>query len=125
MPEKALCEEEFLLFALEYYVNPQCTSLVEFYEDLNRIKYLKRLINRIDGSNSQKIRLILNHIIILTNVFGVLPANRILFFRMEPKYYRCLKTYLFFLEMLVPNIPEANIAMIEVDGELLEELRKI
>ena len=125
MDEVRICDEDFLVFALEHYENPQCGSLGEFYEDLDRIKYLKRLMNRTEGDNGQKNRLVLNHIIILTNVFGVRIANRILFFRMEEKYHKYLKTYLHFLNMLVAEIPEANLALIEMDGMLLEELRKI
>lgn len=120
-----LCDEGFLVFALEHYDNPQCTSMEEFYEDLDRIKYLKRLMNRTDGDPAQKNRLILNHIIILTNVFGITPANRILFFRMEQKYHKYLKTYLHFLNVLALQIPEATISEMEMDGQLLEELRKI
>jgi len=125
MDETRICDEDFLVFALEHYENPQCGSLEEFYEDLDRIKYLKRLMNRTDGDSGQRNRLILNHIIILTNVFGARIANRILFFRMEEKYHKYLKTYLHFLNMLVAEIPEANLAMVEMDDKLLEELRKI
>jgi len=125
MDEVRICDEDFLVFALRHYENPQCGSLEEFYEDLDRIKYLKRLMNRTDGDCAQRNRLVLNHIIVLTNVFGARIANRILFFRMEEKYHKYLKTYLHFLNMLVAEIPEANIALIEMDGILLEELRKI
>jgi len=125
MDETRICDEDFLVFALEHYENPQCGSLEEFYEDLDRIKYLKRLMNRTDGDSGQRNRLILNHIIILTNVFGARIANRILFFRMEEKYHKYLKTYLHFLNMLVAEIPEANLATVEMDDKLLEELRKI
>jgi hypothetical protein len=125
MDEVRICDEDFLVFALRHYENPQCGSLEEFYEDLDRIKYLKRLMNRTDGDSGQRNRLVLNHIIVLTNVFGARIANRILFFRMEEKYHKYLKTYLHFLNMLVAEIPEANLALIEMDGMLLEELRKI
>ena len=125
MDETRICDEDFLVFALEHYENPQCGSLEEFYEDLDRIKYLKRLMNRTDGDSGQRNRLVLNHIIILTNVFGARIANRILFFRMEEKYHKYLKTYLHFLNMLVAEIPEANLATVEMDDKLLEELRKI
>ncbi len=125
MDETQICDEDFLVFALQHYENPQCISLEEFYEDLDRIKYLKRLMNRIDGDNEQRNRLVLNHIIILTNVFGARNANRILFFRMEQKYHKYLKTYLHFLNMLVAEIPEANLAVVEIDNKLFEELRKI
>jgi hypothetical protein len=125
MDETRICDEDFLVFALEHYENPQCGSLEEFYEDLDRIKYLKRLMNRTEGDGGQRNRLVLNHIIILTNVFGARIANRILFFRMEEKYHKYLKTYLHFLNMLVAEIPEANLAVVEMDDKLLEELRKI
>ena len=120
-----LCDEDFLVFALQHYENPQCESLEEFYEDLDRIKYLKRLMNRSEGNVGQRNRLILNHLIILTNVFGIIPANRILFFRMEEKYHKYLKTYLHFLNVLASEVPEARIQELQMDDSLLEELKKI
>lgn len=120
-----LCDEDFLVFALQHYENPQCESLEEFYEDLDRIKYLKRLMNRSEGNVGQRNRLILNHLIILTNVFGIIPANRILFFRMEEKYHKYLKTYLHFLNVLAVEVPEARIQELQMDDSLLEELKKI
>lgn len=125
MQDDVLSDEEFLIFSLQHYENPQCSSLEEFYEDLDRIKYLKRLMNRGDGDAGQKNRLILNHLIILTNVFGIVPGCRILFYRMEQKYHRQLKTYLHYLNMLAREIPETNISLIEMDNALLEELRRI
>ena len=120
-----ISEEDFLIFALQHYENPQCGSLEEFYEDLDRIKYLKRLMNRTDGDIEQRNRLVLNHLIILTNVFGIEIGNRILFYRMEQKYHAMLKTFLHFLNVLHYEIPEADIAAIEMDEQLLEKLRKI
>ena len=125
MTDDILSDEEFLIFSLRHYDNPQCESLEEFYEDLDRIKYLKRLLNRLDGDLQQRNRLILNHIIILTNVFGMVPANRILFFRMEENYHKYLKTYLQYLNLLALSIPEVNIDSIQVDMELLKELERI
>lgn len=125
MCEKPLCDEDFLSFALQHYDNPQCGSLEEFYEDLDRIKYIKRLMNREDGDLGQRNRLILNHLIIMTNVFGIEEGNRILFYRMEEKFYPRLKTFLYFLNVLHLEIPEADIAAIPMEFKLLEELRKI
>lgn len=125
MCEKPLCDEDFLSFALQHYDNPQCGSLEEFYEDLDRIKYIKRLMNREDGDLGQRNRLILNHLIIMTNVFGIEEGNRILFYRMEEKFYPRLKTFLYFLNVLHLEIPEADIAAIPMESKLLEELRKI
>jgi|LauGreDrversion4_2_1035121.scaffolds.fasta_scaffold252827_4 hypothetical protein len=125
MWEDRLCDEGFISFALQHYENPQCESLGEFYEDLDRIKYLKRLMNRTDGDLAQRNRLILNHLIIITNVFGIKAGNRILFYRMEEKYHRYLKTYLHFLNVLAKEIPEAALSGMEMDDALLGELRKI
>ena len=125
MCEKSLCDEDFLSFALQHYDNPQCGSLEEFYEDLDRIKYIKRLLNREDGDLGQRNRLILNHLIIMTNVFGIEEGNRILFYRMEEKFYPRLKTFLYFLNVLHLEIPEADLAAIPMEQGLLEELRKI
>lgn len=125
MQEKPLNDEEFLIFSLQHYENPQCGSLEEFYEDLDRIKYLKRLINRSDGDAEQKNRLILNHLIVLTNVFGIIPCCRILFFRMENKYHQKLKTYLKYLNVLAVQIPEVDLMKIELDEELMNQLRNI
>jgi hypothetical protein len=125
MQEKPLNDEEFLIFSLQHYENPQCESLEEFYEDLDRIKYLKRLMNRTDGDAEQKNRLILNHLMVLTNVFGIVPCCRILFFRMESKYHQKLKTYLKYLNVLAAQIPELDLTNIELDEELMNRLRNI
>lgn len=125
MEEQVLSDEEFLTFSLQHYANPQCSSLEEFYEDLDRIKYLKRLMNREDGDLSQRNRLVLNHLIIFTNVFGIVPGNRILFFRMEEKYHKYLKTYLHYLNVLAREVPEVDLKSVLMDDMLLEELRKI
>ena len=69
----------FLLYAAKHYDNPQCFDTIEFYEDLKRFKYIKRLLNRYD----LKERLILNHIVVLFNLFGVYPSIRMLFLKCE------------------------------------------
>ncbi len=104
-----LDESNFLDYALSYYENPNCLDLDEFHEDLNRIKYIKRLFNRFDQKNSLKERLILNHIIILNNVFGSTPCARILFFKIEDKYHSYMKSFLKYLEFLPIEIPELDL----------------
>ena len=125
MEHKRLSDEDFIFLALGHYENPQCESLEEFYEDLDRIKYLKRLMNRTGEDVGQKDRLIINHLIILTNVFGIVMTSRILFFKMEERYHRQLKTYLHFLNVLPKEIPEINLDAVGIDDKLLEELRKL
>jgi hypothetical protein len=82
-----LSEDNFLLYAIKVYDNPSCKGMNEFYEDLNRIKYIKRLFNKYETKKILKERLLLNHIMILNNVFGVEGCARILFFKIEPKYH--------------------------------------
>jgi len=81
-----LDESNFLIYAAKYYDNPQCFDTQEFMEDLNRFRYVKRLLKRYKETGDLKERLILNHIIIIYNVFGSVPATRMLFFKMNNMY---------------------------------------
>ena len=78
-----LTEDNFLLYAAQNYDNPQCSSTEEFYDDLKKFKYIKRLFNKYSDSGELKERLILNHIVVLINVFGPVPAVNLMFFRLE------------------------------------------
>jgi hypothetical protein len=91
-----LNDENFLLYAMKCYDSPNAI-MSEFEEDLKRIKYIKRLIKRYKTNGELKERLILNHIIILSNVFGTRNAVRMLFFRLDEEDYQILKTFLIFL----------------------------
>lgn len=81
MKFERLDESNFLLYAAKHYDNPQCFDTIEFYEDLKRFKYIKRLFNRYVEDGDLKERLILNHIVVLFNLFGVEPATRMLFLK--------------------------------------------
>ena len=81
---KTLDDSNFLLYAASNYDNPQCYDTDEFYDDLKRFKYLKRLFNRYKETGELKERLILNHLIVIYNVFGPMPATRLLFFMSRP-----------------------------------------
>ena len=126
-----LDESNFLLYAAKNYDNVQCYDTLEFYDDLKRFKYVKRLFNRYVEEGDLKERLILNHIIILNNVFGPVPTARMLFLKccgME-KY---LNPFLLFLNILpekIENIGVDNKTIytkdINIDNFILEELRKI
>ena len=91
-----LNEETFLLTAMKAYDKPNCI-LSEFEEDLKRIKYIKRLIKKYQINNELKERLILNHLVILGNVFGVEQSVRLLFYKLHETDYPILKTFLLFL----------------------------
>jgi hypothetical protein len=98
-----LDETNFLLYAARHYENPQCYDTIEFYDDLKRIKYIRRLFNIYQESGELKERLILNHIIILYNVFGVIPATRMLFFKLF-EHKEQLKPFLVFLNFMPLSI---------------------
>jgi hypothetical protein len=108
MMQETLDETNFVLYAAKYYDNPECFDTEEFMSDLKRFKYLRRLFNKYKEDGDLKERLILNHIIVIYNVFGVVPATRMLFFRLTG-YYEYLKPFLEFLGYLPNNIPNIGI----------------
>jgi len=118
------------LFSEMSYKNPQCLSYEDFYEDMYRIKYVKRLFNKYHRGGEIKTRLILNHIIAFYNVFEKRDATRILFFKMEEKYWTLLKTFLLYLSYMpeiVHGIDGRNIMSdeISVDDSVYKELEDI
>lgn len=130
MHEK-LDDSNFLLYCAKHYDNPHCHDTDEFYEDLRRIKYIKKLITRYVITGELKERLILNHIIILNNVFGPTHTVRILFLKME-KQLKYVKPFLILLNILperVYNIgKEGKIFVtdeIQMDPKIIEALRRI
>ena len=122
-----LTEDNYTYFAMKAYCNSQCKSLDEFHEDLNRTKYLKRLFRRYQATGALRERLILNHIIIFYNVFGVEPATRLLFFKIEEELHPLLKTFLVYLSCCPEqNIPETkDLVGIPLNETLVEVLRKL
>ena len=95
-----LNDDNYMMFAMRVYNNPQCKNISEFQEDMNRIKYLKRLFRKYKSSGQLRERLILNHIIIFYNVFDIIPATRLLFSRIEKDLHPYLKTFIVFLNNL-------------------------
>jgi hypothetical protein len=125
-----LTKDNFLLYAIKAYDNHQCMSMEEFKEDLKKIKYIKRLINRFIKTGLLKERLILNHIIILGNIFGPEHTTRILFFRLEAQYYSTLKTFLVYLNYMperVIGLETGDIVSedIPIDNIVLDKLKKL
>tara|TARA_E500000318_G_scaffold47668_1_gene44878 strand:- start:392 stop:784 length:393 start_codon:yes stop_codon:yes gene_type:complete len=120
-----LNEQNFLLYAMKHYTNPQCSSIEDFNEDLNRIKYLKRLFGRYHQKGILKERLILNHIIILGNIFGPTNAARILFFKIDEELHSYLKSFLLYLNYIPElsyKIPEVDLNNIPVDLRIIKNL---
>lgn len=115
-----LTEENFTLYAMKHYDNPHCRGVNEFNDDLKKFKYLKRLFRKYRAGGGLKERLILNHIIVIYNLFGVDAATNMLFFKIDKKYWPQLKSFLMYLNVMPPD----NL-MVEVDQDVLQSLRKI
>jgi hypothetical protein len=120
-----LNQNNFMMFAMKMYSNPLCTGIEEFKEDMNRIKYIKRLFLKYKKNHKLKDRLILNHIIILQNVFGAEACSRILFYKLNSELHSVLKTFLDYLQYLPPSIPEVNLSDIELDQKIVKILSRI
>jgi hypothetical protein len=118
-----LNEDNFLLFAIKHYENPQAVTKEDFEKDLNHFKYIKRLLKRYKKSGELKTHLILNHFIILYNIFGE-ATTPMLFFKIERELWSSLKSFIIFLNRL-PEYPKSSIHNIQVDLHCLKELYKI
>ena len=116
-----LTPDNIIMFAMKHYDNPSCVDRKEFLDDMKRFKYLKRLFRKYDTSDVLKVRLILNHIIVLANVFGVDASSTLLFFKIEKKHWSTLKTFLVYLHYM----PENDLKDIATDVKVLKELRDI
>ena len=121
-----LTNENYLMFALLHYDNPHCVDIKEYFEDVRKLKYIKRLFNRYKEDGVIKERLILNHIISFYNVFDNAAATRLLFFRVGTEYHSLLKTFLVFLNKMPEQVNENLYSSdIQLDKEIIELLRTL
>ena len=118
-----LNEDNFLLFAIKHYENPQAVTREDFDRDLNHFKYIKRLLKRYKNSGQLKTHLLLNHFIILYNIFGE-ATTPMLFFKIENDLWSAMKSFIIFLGRF-PEYPKSGIHDIQVDINCLSELYKI
>lgn len=110
-----------MLFALKHYDNPQCEGEKEFHDDMKRFKYIKRLLRKYKDHGVLKERLILNHIIVLNNVFGPDACSTLLLFKIEQEHWPQVKSFLSFLGML----PEKEMGDVHEDLYVSGVLRKL
>lgn len=115
-----LTDDNFILYAMHHYDNPQCHSIQEFEEDLKRFLYLKKLFSRYKSSGELRERLILNHIIVLYNLFGD-AATDMLFHKIDKSNWNILATFLVYIN----RIPEEKLGDISIDSDIVSILRKI
>jgi hypothetical protein len=118
-----LNEDNFLLFAIKNYENPQAITKEDFDKDLNHFKYIKRLLKRYKNTGELKTHLILNHFIVLYNIFGE-ATTPMLFFKIEKNLWSCLKSFVIFMNKL-PEYPKTDIHDIQVDLDCLSKLYRI
>ena len=116
-----LSEKNLLLFAAQNYRKPNFSDIEDFYEDLNRFKYVKRLLNRYLDHNELSERLILNHIIIICNSFGIENALKIFELKLTDKYWPVLKPFLIYLKY----IKNEDYVGINMDQHIINILREI
>ena len=124
-----LTNENILLYLVKAYDKPNCI-MSEFHDDMKRFNYLKRLFQRYRKHNELREQLVLNHLVVLYNVFGPEVAARALFFKMSKEDYPALKTYLIFLSWMPERIKgikgqDIHSSEISVDMTIADSLRKI
>ena len=121
-----LTEDNFLTYAMHHYDNSQCYSLEEFNDDLKRFLYLKKLFNRYKNECDLKENLILNHLIVIYNIFGD-EATNMLFFKIEKEYWDTLVTFLVFLNRMPEELPQYKLKLsyVKLDEYIIQILRKI
>ena len=116
-----LNRRNFELYAAQNYNNPECIDIEEFKEDLSRFKYLKRLLRRYELTEDLQLRLILNHIIVIYNVFGIEAANKMIWYKIEPEHWTYIKPFLVFLNYL----PVDEKVEVPLDPLIVDLLREI
>ena len=118
-----LNDNNYLLFAIKNYENPQAITKEDFEDDLKRIKYVKRLLKRYKNTGELRTHLILNHLIVLFNVFGD-AAVPLLFFKLDEELWSSTKSFLLFLNR-IPEHPRSDLNIIQEDVYCLEQLQLI
>lgn len=114
-----LSEENFIFFAIKHYDNPSCKGMHEFEDDLKRFRYIKRLFKKYTAGKGLKERLIVNHLVIIYNLFGA-AATKMLFFKVDKKHWPQLKTFLVFLNYMPEQETE-----IPLDSTVITALRRL
>ena len=118
---KEITKDNWLLFAQQNYDNPTLEKEEEFYDDIKRFKYLKRLFRKYEVQGDIKIRLVLNHLVVLQNVFGAEVAITLLLYKVDNKYWSILKTCLNYLDYLYPH----ELDKVNTDKNIEEMLKEL
>ena len=116
-----ITNENVMMFAIRHYDNPQCEGEKEFQDDLKRFKYIKRLLRKYDETGVLKERLLLNHFIVLNNVFGANACATLLLYKIQKEYWSALKSFLLYLNIL----REDELTEVQEDDKVKEVLEKL
>jgi len=116
-------ENNFLLFAAKHYDNPQSLTQDDFYEDLKRFNWINRLLKKYKSSGSLNIHLLINHFIILYNVFGD-ATTPLLFYKIDSQFWSIIKTFIIYLGRL-PEYPKTEVHNIPIDIDFLKQLNVV
>ena len=116
-----ITSDNVMMFAIKHYDNPLCESEKEFHDDMKRFKYIKRLLRKYKETGILKERLLLNHIIVLNNLFGPEACVTLLLFKIQQEYWGTLKSFLLFLNM----VREDELGEIIENKNVLDVLRKL
>ena len=116
-----LTKDNIMMYAIQHYHNPSCEGMSEFKDDMKRFKYVKRLFRKYKDTGILKERLLLNHIIVLYNLFGAEASSTLLFFKTEQEYWPVLKSFLEFLNIM----PENDLQEIIIDGNIKQKLMEL
>ena len=118
-----LNESNYIMFAMKHYENPQAVTQEDFYDDMKRFKWIKRLLNKYRNTGEMNVHLLLNHFIILYNIFGD-AATPLLFYRIDSDLWTILKTFIVYLDRL-PEYPVSYIHKIPIDCGCMDILRNL
>jgi hypothetical protein len=126
MEIKSLTRENFLLYAMSNYTNSDCMGISEFTDDLAKMKYVKRLLKKYTRSKEIRPILLLNHLVVLGNIFGPYPTSRMLFYKLESEIHSPLKTVLLYLNYIEDTMffDDIYIENIPMDQRLADILKK-
>ena len=116
-----ITSDNVMMFAIKHYDNPQCEGEKEFHDDMKRFKYVKRLLRKYKDYNILKERLLLNHIIVLNNLFGPEACVTLLLFKIQREHWETLKSFLLYLNIIREN----ELGDVKENQRVLEILRKL
>ena len=118
-----LTKDNYIIFAIKNYDNPQSSTIEDFEEDMQRFKWIKRLLKKYKTTGNLNLHLLINHFIILYNVFGD-AATPLLFYKIDQEFWDIIKTFIFYLGRL-PDYPITSLHTITINQNILSQLKNI